>query len=484
MMWLPINIRWNSIYRKLFITYLALTALGTSILASYILWSFYGYFMRTRQADLEAWSNALSESVADALEEKQPERVKVLVERYGARESVTLRFFNSDGHLMFTSAPEIDSQVSDWLQVPGISEALQNRTVQGVAKGILSNDDRLFVAKPVTRNGRLLGILRMSITLSQFQRQYRAIIFTIFGTLLFTVLVCALISEWLARNMARPIQAMRNFAIEVGRGHLGGKLKIRQDDELGELANELNRMSQRLASLDKERRAFLANVSHELRTPVSNVSVTLEALADGAVEEPNLRDRFIQTAQDETERLSRLIQDLLDLGRLEAGVTPLEQQPLGLRDVVNRAVRAMELRMRSKNVGINVEVPDVRLQGDPERLLQAFLNVLDNAIKHSSADSMVFISGKIEGCLVAVQVRDRGPGISDRDLPHIFEQFYTADRSRQGTSTGLGLAIARRIIEAHGGAIEASSQGEGKGAIFTIRLPFSTYSVDKKIGDR
>ena len=469
--WLPINLRGDSIYRKLFFTYLALTALGTTILAGYILWSFYGYFMRSRQADLEAWTNALSESVADAFQENEPSRVKVLVERYGSRESVTLRFFDPQGRLIFTSAPEIDRQITDWSQVPGVTEALQNNLVQGVAKGVLTNDDRLYVAKPVVRNGEFLGFLRMSITLDQFQRQFRAIIFTIFGTLLFTVFLCALISAWLARNMARPIQSMRNFAIEVGRGHLGGQLNIRQQDELGQLATELNRMSQRLASLDKERRAFLANVSHELRTPVSNVLVTLEALASGAVEEPDLRDRFIQTAQDETTRLSRLIQDLLDLGRLEAGVAPLEEQPLRLRDLIDRSVRAVESRMRSKNVGMSVEVPDVQLQGDPERLLQAFLNILDNAIKHSVPESTVSISGKTEGAKVAIQIRDQGRGISENDLPHIFEQFYTADRSRQGSSTGLGLAIARRIVEAHGGAIDASSTGVGKGATFTIRLP-------------
>ncbi|HBY75975.1 MAG TPA: two-component sensor histidine kinase, partial [Cyanobacteria bacterium UBA11148] len=244
----PIRLCWDSIYRKLFVTYLALTALGTSILAGYILWSFYGYFMRTRQADLDAWSTALSESVADALEENEFDRVKVLIERYGSRESVTLRFFQADGRLLFTSAPDIDRQITDWSQVPGVSEALQNQVVQGVAKGVLTNDDRLFVAKPVTRNGQLLGVLRMSITLDQFQRQFRTLILTILGTLLFTVLVCALISAWLARNMAKPIESMRNFAIEVGRGHLGGQLDIRQEDELGQLATELNRMSQRLAS--------------------------------------------------------------------------------------------------------------------------------------------------------------------------------------------------------------------------------------------
>ena len=477
---LATRIRWNSIYRKLFVTYLALTALGTSLLASYILWSFYGYFMNMRQDDLDNWSSALSESVADALEDNQPEGVELLVKRYGAPESVTLRVFTPDGRLRFTSAPQ-DRQISDWSQIPGMREALQNKAMQGVAKGVLSNDDRLYVAKPIFRNGRLLGVLRMSITLEQFQRQFLRVILTVLGTLILTVFLCALISEKLARNMARPIKEMRNFAIEVGRGNLGEKLNIDQKDELGELGTELNRMSQRLASLDKERRAFLANVSHELRTPVSNVHVTLEALESGADEEPELRGRFIRTALDETMRLSRLIKDLLDLGRLEAGVTSLEHQPFSLRDLIHRAVRAMESRMRSKGMGITTNVPDVQIQGDPERLLQAFLNVLDNAIKHSVPDSMVFVSGKIEADQVAVQIQDQGPGIRESDLPHIFEQFYTADPSRQGSGTGLGLAITRRIVEAHGGTITASSRDAGKGATFIIHLPLNTASQLERI---
>lgn len=473
---LGIRIPWNSIYRKLLVTYLALTTLGTSILAGYILWSFYGYFMNTRQADLDAWTTALSESVADSLEDNELDRVELLVQRYGARQSVTLRVFTPEGRLLFTSDPKLDRQITDWSSVPGMREALQNKPAQGMAKGVLSNEDRLYAARPIFRNGRMLGVLRMSITLKQFQRQFLRVILTVLGTLSLTLLVCAFISERLARNMAKPIQAMRNFAMEVGRGHLGEKLNIRQNDELGQLATELNRMSQRLASLDKERRAFLANVSHELRTPVSNVHVTLEALESGADEEPELRSRFIRTALDETTRLSGLIKDLLDLGRLEAGVVPLEQQPFSVRDLINRAVRAMETRMRSKGMGIRIDVPDVQIQGDPERLLQAVLNLLDNAIKHSVPDSMVFVSGQMESAQVAVEIRDQGAGISESDLPHVFEQFYTADPSRKGSGTGLGLAIARRIVEAHGGSISASSTGRGKGATFTIRLPVSPQS--------
>lgn len=467
-----IRIKWNSIHTKLFTTYLALTALGTSVLASYILLSFHDYFMKTRQSDLDAWTTALSESVADSLENKNVERVDIIVKRYGSPESITLRIFDPQGRLLTTSSPDIDKNITNWLAVPGIKEALQHKAVQGRAKGILSNDDRLYAAKPIIRNGRLLGVLRMSITIEQFQRQFQRLILSVLLTLIITVLLCAVISECLTRSLARPIQSMCNFAVRMGSGHFGDKLSVRQDDELGQLAIELNRMSERLASLDSERRSFLANVSHELRTPVSNVFVTLEALASGADEEPTIRDRFISTAQEEVKRLSRLIHDLLDLGRLEAGVTLLENKDFGLKPLIERAVRAVELRLQSNDVGIKLDLPNVKVNGDPERLLQAFLNILDNAIKYSVSDSEVSIIGQVETNKIIVKISDQGVGINESDMPHIFEQFYTADRSRSGNGTGLGLAIAKRIVEAHNGTITASSV-PGRGATFTIQLPIN-----------
>ncbi|MFB2896189.1 ATP-binding protein [Aerosakkonemataceae cyanobacterium BLCC-F50] len=428
--------------------------------------------MKTRQSDLDGWTTALSETVADSLEKQNVERVDIIVKRYGAPDSITLRIFDPKGRLLTTSAPDVDKRITNWLAVPGVKEALQNKAVQGKAKGLLSNDDRLYIAKPIIRNGRLLGVLRMSITLEQFQRQFQRLILSVFITLIVTVLLCAFISECLTRSIARPIQSMCNFAVRMGGGNFGDKLNIRQDDELGQLASELNRMSERLASLDSERRSFLANVSHELRTPVSNVFVTLEALASGADEEPEIRDRFISTAQEEVKRLSRLIHDLLDLGRLEAGVTQLENKDFRLKSLVERAARAVELRLQSGNVEIKLDVPDVKVNGDPERLLQAFLNILDNAIKYSVANSEVSIIGQIENNKVILKISDQGVGINESDMPHIFEQFYTADRSRSGNGTGLGLAIAKRIVEAHNGNITASST-PGKGATFTIELPIN-----------
>lgn len=420
--------------------------------------------------DLENWTAGLSESVADALQQNDLQRVEILVQRYGAPQTVTLRIFDRQARLLATSDPVRDKLVTDWYKVPGLWEALQNRSQQGMAKGVLSPEDRLYIARPIVRNGKLLGVLRMSITLDQFQRQFARVIWSVLGTLAVTILLCALISTRFARSLSKPIETMQNFAIRLGSGHFGDKLIIHENNELDRLAAELNRMSQRLASLDRERRAFLANVSHELRTPISNVQVTVDALRNGAHEEPELRDRFFQTIDNEIKRLSQLIHDLLDLGRLEAGVTQLEKQVFSLGGLISRAVNAMEPRMQAVGVSVRLNVVDLKLQGDPERLLQAILNVLDNAIKHSAPNSLVFISGYTKGKQAIVKIQDQGLGISDNDLPRIFEQFYTTDPSRKGSSNGLGLAIAKRIVEAHKGSITASSI-PNQGATFTICLP-------------
>ncbi|MDX2243119.1 MAG: ATP-binding protein [Leptolyngbyaceae cyanobacterium bins.302] len=471
MSWL-FKVSWNSIHAKLLATYLLLVTLGTSLLSGYVLWSFYAYFMQTRQADLENWASALSESVADALERQDVQRVELITQRYGAPETVTLRVFDPEGALLATSAPQTDQYYIDWVQVPGMQAALQGQIAQGVAKGILSSDDRLYITKPVVRNRQLLGVLRLSITLEQFQRQFARIIWTILATLGVTILLCALISDRFARSLSLPIERMRSFASHIGSGHFGDRLAISQSNELDQLAIELNRMSERLASLDEERRAFLAKVSHELRTPVSNVQVTVEALENGAIEEPELRDRFFQTVKHETKRLSGLIHDLLDLGRLEAGVTQLDTQTISLKNLLSRAVGVMELRMQAKALEPQLKVTDVQFKSDPERLLQAILNLLDNAIKHSKPTSKIFILGYRNKRSVIIQIRDQGAGISQGDLPRIFEQFYTTSSSGKESGTGLGLAIAKRIVETLGGTITANSL-VGHGATFTIYFPYT-----------
>nr|WP_263429438.1 HAMP domain-containing sensor histidine kinase [Nannocystis pusilla] len=317
----------------------------------------------------------------------------------------------------------------------------------------------------------------MSRSLAQLQAHTRETVFTVLVALGVILAVGSGFIAWFARGLGRPIAQMRDFAVALGRGELGTRLAIARPDELGELAAELNRMAERLGALEQERRSFLANASHELRTPVSNLRVTLQALDDGAGDDPELRARFLRTAVDETTRLGSLIQDLLDLGHLEAGAARLDRHDVPLRPVLERATRAIEGRALDRRVSLLLDLDeDLTVNIDPERIAQALLCVLDNALKFSPPGGLIEVVARRRGTHAELAVRDQGPGIADADRPHVFEQFYTADRSRRRGGTGLGLAIARRIVDAHGGTITVADE-PSPGATFVLRLPLAAAAV-------
>jgi signal transduction histidine kinase len=468
----PLNVR-----QRLFASTLGLLVLGAGALASVVLWSFSHFFLASAESDLAARTHAIAETAAELLEHHDDDRLRVLIERYGAQEGIALRVLAPDGRLLATSQHDPREHTIDWTSVPGVAEALAGREVTGTARGTIGVDDRIYDAVPIVRDGALLGVVRMSRSLAQLQAHTRATVLTVLAALGVILVVGSGFVAWFARGLGRPIQQMRDFAVALGRGELGTRLTIARPDELGELADELNRMAERLAALEHERRSFLANASHELRTPVSNLHVTLQALDDGAGEDPELRARFLRTAVDETTRLGALIQDLLDLGHLEAGATRLERIDAPLRAVLERATRAIEGRALDRRVSLVLDLDeDIVVSIDPERIAQALLCVLDNALKFSPCGGVIEVVARRRGSHVEVVVRDQGPGISDGDRPHVFEQFYTADRSRKRGGTGLGLAIARRIVDAHGGTITVEGP-PGRGAELVIRLPIAAPAV-------
>ncbi|WAS96750.1 sensor histidine kinase [Nannocystis punicea] len=459
--------------RRLFVTTLGLLVLCAGALVSVVLWSFQRFYLASAATDLGARTHAIAQTAGDLLEQGDLVRLRVLVERYGAPEDIALRVIAPDGRLLATSQHEPAENAIVWPAVPGMADALAGRAVTGIAVGLSDNEDRIYHAVPIVRHERLLGAVRMSRSLAQLQAHLRATIVTVLVALAVILAVGAGLVAWFARGLGRPIQQMRDFAVALGRGELGTRLAIARPDELGELAAELNRMAERLAALEQERRTFLANASHELRTPVSNLHVTLQALDGGAGDDPELRTRFLRTAVDETTRLRTLIQDLLDLGHLEAGSTRLERVDASLRAVLERATRAIEGRALDRRVSLVLDLAEeLTVHIDPERIAQALLCVLDNALKFSPCGGIIEVVARRYGARVEIVVRDQGPGIADADRPHVFEQFYTADPARRRGGSGLGLAIARRIVDAHGGTIHVDAN-PGRGAALVITLPLA-----------
>jgi signal transduction histidine kinase len=282
------------------------------------------------------------------------------------------------------------------------------------------------------------------------------------------------IVQVLARGMTSPLREMVGAANAMARGDYSRRVTATSRDEVGELARAFNMMSAELAEVDRQRRDLIANVSHELRTPITALRAVLENLVDG-VEPPDAATLRTMTLQ--VERLGRLVDQLLDLSRLEAGAVPLERRAFAVEPLLERvaeesAVNAKGGVDRNVRLSISVEPGDLHVDGDAERVHQVVANLLDNAIRHSPDGGEVSLGAHRRNGSVLIEVADQGPGIAEPDAHRVFERFYRADSARASTEggTGLGLAIARWIVDLHGGQIRVE-RNEPTGCRMVVSLP-------------
>jgi len=231
-----------------------------------------------------------------------------------------------------------------------------------------------------------------------------------------------------------------------------------------------------LKLLEQVRQDFVANVSHELRTPLSNIKGYAETLLDGALEDKeNARD-FLNIIYKESDRLSKLIDDLLDLSKIESGKMKMTFAPIEFKPIANRVIDVLKKFAVDKSINVIASIPDdlPKLMGDENRITQALLNLVDNAIKYTPINGSVSINASLQGKFVRIDVKDTGIGIPKKDIPRIFERFYRVDkaRSRELGGTGLGLSIAKHLIQSHGGDIQVISS-PSKGSTFTFTVPIA-----------
>jgi signal transduction histidine kinase len=280
--------------------------------------------------------------------------------------------------------------------------------------------------------------------------------------------------QFLARGMTSPLREMAAAASAMARGDYRRRVRASSRDEVGELARAFNAMASDLADVDRMRRELVANVSHELRTPLGALQALLENLADG-VEPPS--EPTLRTALFQTERLGRLVSQLLDLSRLEDGSLTLHEEPFPVRELLEQATRECSLgeAFSAHPVWLKVSVQpgDLRATGDPERMHQVVANLLENAVQHSPLDGRVWLSAHAatDG-VTTIEVADEGPGIPADERDRVFERFHRVDAARAARDggTGLGLAIARWIVDAHGGTIRVRER-EPKGCRVVVELP-------------
>jgi two-component system sensor histidine kinase BaeS len=283
------------------------------------------------------------------------------------------------------------------------------------------------------------------------------------------------ISLVFSRSVIAPVRAMSFATQRIADGRYDERVQVNGTDELAQLALYFNQMAEKLDQIESMRRRLIGDVSHELRTPLTAIKGSMEGLMDGVL--PATHETY-QQIHAEADRLNRLVDDLQELSRVEARADQLDIRPVDVSALVGTVTKRLTPHAESKRITLDLKLaPDLpRLLADEDRATQVLTNLVGNALQYTPADGRITISAKRRGDNVQFSVHDTGIGIPPEHLSHIFDRFYRVDKSRSrqaGGGSGVGLTIARALIEAHGGRIWVESMGEDQGSTFTFTLPIA-----------
>jgi signal transduction histidine kinase len=317
-------------------------------------------------------------------------------------------------------------------------------------------------------HGSLTDINRTSLQIT-----YRTIgRFFLWGGLL-AIAIALMLTFFLSRRILSPVKALTGATREFAKGNFSHRVDVQDEGEMGELASSLNTMAENLERNESLRRNMVADIAHELRTPLSHLRGYLEAVSDGLVK---LDDTTVTSLSEEASSLARLVDDLQELSLADAGELKMVFQPEDVSRLIMETVTVLQAKASVKNINIISDLPsrlpEVNIDG--HRIKQVLYNLLDNAVTHTGTDGKITVTARQEGDYLNITVADTGEGIPAEDLPLIFERFYRVDKSRTRATggTGLGLTIAKRLVEAHGGRIDVRSR-PGQGTTFIFSLPVS-----------
>ncbi len=450
--------------------------------------------------------SSLSESLSPAYNTVQQQAIgnlEVQVENKSAADAADLAESMGESNLAYLNAFSVelsttfdsrlrvlDNQGIVLVDSAGVDEGKNLRDLSPIANAlagiqeahieVVQGENWLFVAVPVLMEGSITGVIHLGQPLRDV-----AAVLTDLRLLLLLVLVIALplsalTGLILARNIARPVRTLTIATGKLSQGDYYYPLDTSSQDELGQLSRTFASMRDQLQKIEQMRTQFVSDVSHELRTPLTAIKGLAETLSAGAVDDPSVRDRFIASVETETDRLIRLVNDLLILSRADSHALKMRREPLDLEALASEMLVRLTPQAETLGMTLNYEFQESHpiVSADPDRIEQILLILLDNAMKHSPPGGALWVEGSTistetdekdprnkprsilpfefpEGDWVVISVTDFGKGVPAENLPYVFDRFYRADesRSRDRGGSGLGLSIAKALVEAHNGHI-------------------------------
>lgn len=421
--------------------------------------------------------------VLDSMQAKL--RIKKAVDRHASKLNVAITVVNESGNVLADSQANLKNGNGENISNQSeINDALAGIVAFYTRKAQSTQTNWYYVAYPVRSAGSTTGVIRVGVPLTNLDQRLRHDLIVFLEIILATGVVTALISLWLAKRISKPVQEMSAMAKNIAlSGDISEFVPVSRRDEIGELGLSFNQMIGRLAEQERMRQEFLANASHELKTPTMAISAVVEALQAGAAEDNTLRAQFLNSLEKLVHRQTSLLQDLLDITRLDGTPESVGHEPVNLQQLIRDAVDEIKPQAQRKKINLSMQLPEDSADNDESpglsvlgnylQLQRALINILTNAVNYTPEQGSVTVAvAMAEHEQVQIKIQDTGQGIDPADLPRIFDRFYRTDkaRSRASGGTGLGLAITREIIARHHGTIEVDSV-LGKGSTFIVSLP-------------
>jgi signal transduction histidine kinase len=445
------------------ITYL-LTTLLVVLALSVAVYLFTAFYLDER---LEAELTAQAEFYATYAAQLAPDErtlaglAPTIVGFFAPQADLNVRFFAASNGALLAATQDIGPQPS---RVALMELRYRSPTVFTQPSRDLPH--RRYAARAVVVGDQTIGVVEVSRSTHASERFLTTLRHILLTTILAAVGISLLVSVLLARRLSGPIREMEQATQHIAAGDLNVRLDDYPPDEIGRLAESINHMTARLKHLEAARAQFISEISHDLRTPLTAIKGLLVNLMDasGSGEHPSL-----EIAEHETDRLIRLVNQLLDFSRWQGGQLELNRRPVDVSTIANAAVTLSEGRAHHRNITLNTIIPPTlpTIPADPDRLQQVILNLLDNAIKFTPSGGQVTLTVTQREGDIEISVQDTGQGMSDEEQERAFEAYYRGE----GGGAGLGLTIAQAIVEAHGGQMGIeSSLGQGSRVWFTLPL--------------
>ena len=338
----------------------------------------------------------------------------------------------------------------------------------------------ITVAMPLSLRGEAVGAVFVHKKLELINTGFLPLFHELWLAAMIASALGLVLTAYTAVRITRPLTELANAAKRLAQGDMSVKVRVYADDEIGEVSRAFNSMVDALQTMEEQRKGFVANVSHELRSPITSIAGYLQGMLDGTIPREE-HQKYMQVVYDETQRLTRLIRDLLDLSRIESGNVPMNPVDFNINELMRRVLIKYEGRLDEKNMEVESEFADepCMVHADMDRIEQVVSNLVDNAIKFCGQYGKLTLETRWVGDLCTVTVADDGAGIDEKDLPHVFDRFYTMDKAHTaGKGTGLGLSIVKQILLQHGHDITVESV-KGEGTRFAFQLDRAKESQKK-----